>query len=121
MQSPLVSNRDNESATVFSLPGTCLADNGDALHLQISIQVELTWRNLSFNQCEANSYGGAVQVQLTAGGKLTISGLCSFTKCKISFAQGGQGGVCGPVPNPNIEVDNVLHYHYDIGHYAGFL
>ncbi|KAA6380206.1 MAG: hypothetical protein EZS28_024268, partial [Streblomastix strix] len=72
--------------------GCKASENGGAIYLNISNSAQSVLRNLSFNECQSN-YGGAVFITIASGGKLTISGQCSFTECKaLSSAGNGAGG-----------------------------
>ncbi|KAA6369791.1 MAG: hypothetical protein EZS28_034682 [Streblomastix strix] len=90
--------------------------------MQRLINAQLQIMEVLYTYKQAPSYGGAVQVQLTTGGKLTISGSCSFTKCKISFAQGGQGGgLCASIRGNNSQLilEDQISFEECSGFYGG--
>ncbi|KAA6390497.1 MAG: hypothetical protein EZS28_013976 [Streblomastix strix] len=78
--------------TSCSFIGCNAGSYGGALYYSITTQVEQILTNLTFNQCYAQIFGGGIDIELNSGGKLTISGSCSFKECKTSSISGVGGG-----------------------------
>ncbi|KAA6357455.1 MAG: hypothetical protein EZS28_047018, partial [Streblomastix strix] len=64
-------------------------NQGGALRLQISNGAETILEDVQFNQCEADSGGGALWCSINKDANLTLSGSCLFTDCKSNASGGG--------------------------------
>ncbi|KAA6387624.1 MAG: hypothetical protein EZS28_016851 [Streblomastix strix] len=104
--------------------GCNATSNGGALYLQISSQTESTLRNLSFNKCESQSFGGAIYTTLESGGKLIIAESCIFIDCltrsNSSINEGG-GGIFASISGENsqLTIEDSITFENCSGRYGG--
>ncbi|KAA6401903.1 MAG: putative NEK protein kinase [Streblomastix strix] len=89
-----------------SFIGCKAISNGGALRLQFMNQTEITFRNLSYNLCQALDSGGAFWCSINNGAKLTIAGSCSFTDCKAlsEYSTGGGGALYAKIEGENSQL-----------------
>ncbi|KAA6315537.1 MAG: hypothetical protein EZS28_055404, partial [Streblomastix strix] len=76
---------------------------GGALFFQFNNPAQHVLRNLTFSLCEAGD-GGAIYAELYEGGKLTLSGSCSFTDCKATSVSGQGGGINASIQDMNSQL-----------------
>ncbi|KAA6365323.1 MAG: hypothetical protein EZS28_039150, partial [Streblomastix strix] len=57
------------------------AVNGGGMQLYIEYRAKVYINNCSFTSCRSENEGGAIWADISTGGKLTIDGMCRFSRC----------------------------------------
>ncbi|KAA6367915.1 MAG: hypothetical protein EZS28_036558, partial [Streblomastix strix] len=91
----------------------CIKNNlsGGGIYIRTNNGMESTISNASFNLCKS-PIGGGIYATISAGGKLTINGQCTFTECE-QISNGRGSGIAAEITGASSQLileDNINFY-----------